>query len=66
MPDEITQEDIATAALQPSEIEGDAGRVKQRSIDELQKAQHAAAGSNAAGLLGFGLRIQKIKPGDCG
>ena len=40
---EVTNEDIATAALQPAEMEGNAGKVKQRSIDELIKAANRSA-----------------------
>ena len=66
MATEITSTDIATAALEPSQMTGDQGSVTQRSIDDMLKARDAAAASNAASLLGFGLRIQRIKPGDCG
>lgn len=63
MADEITDEDIATAALQPGEMESPAGRVRQRTIDELQKAQDRVAGNTAAGRNHGGLRITKLIPG---
>lgn len=68
MATEVTSTDIATAALGPAEIEGDQGRVKQRSVQELMEAANYAAARTAANAnrVGFGLRVQRIKPGDCG
>jgi hypothetical protein len=66
MADEITDADLVEAALGPAEVEGDQGRVKMRTIEELRTAQLATQGNAAASRVGFGLRIQRIKPGDCG
>lgn len=62
MADEVTSEEIATAALEPQSMSGEQGSVSQRSIDELLKARNAAAGANAASKVGFGIRVQKIRP----
>lgn len=47
MPDEITTSDVVEAALEPLEAESDGTRAKSRTIDELLKAQAAAAGQTA-------------------
>lgn len=60
-------EDAAVAAAStPAEVESDGQRAKARPLSEILDARDRLAGNAAAGLLGFGLRIQRIKPGDCG
>lgn len=60
MADEVTNADIATAALQPAEITDDAGGVKQRPISELVEAQkHAQATQSVSSNPFFGLRMSK-------
>lgn len=50
MATEITNDDIATAALEPAEAEADGTKAQNRSIDELIKAQqHAATNRAVAG-----------------
>ena len=63
MATEVTQEDIATAALQPAEMETDAGKVKQRPISELIAARDAAAAVDASSQGHRGIRFTKLIPG---
>ena len=60
MADEITNTDIATAALEPAEISEDAGGMKNRPIPELIQAQkHTASQRAVSANPFFGLRMAK-------
>jgi len=58
----ITDDDLRAAALEPEEIEGDAGRIKQRSIGELLAAKEHLDASTAEIRNHGGLRITKLIP----
>lgn len=64
--DPITQEDINRAARDYASATGEEGSVTNRSIDELIKARDAQAAADAAARGGFGIRIQRLRPGGCG
>ena len=63
MATEVTQTDIATAALEPLEMEVDGTKVKQRSISELIAARDAAVAADASAIGHRGLRFTKLIPG---
>ncbi len=59
---EITPEDIATAALKPKRVQGEAGEVEQRSILELIEAAKHVDTATGANTNKRGLRITQLLP----
>lgn len=62
----IDNDDLEDKAAQPSEVEGEAGKVKQHPLKDVAAVIDRAAANTAAGKIGFGLRVQQLKPGGCG
>lgn len=65
-PPEITPDDILEAAKEPVQMTGEQGSHINRSMDELLKARAALEAEKSKGSPGFGIRIQKLRPGGCG
>lgn len=60
------EERLEDVAENPAEVEGDAGKIKEHSLKDLMEYANRQAAQTAGSLLGFGMRVQKIKPGGCG
>jgi hypothetical protein len=60
-PADLTQA-IVNAALKPEEMSGDAGSIKQRSIDELIAADKYAKTQTAASKPMGGIRLNRVIP----
>jgi hypothetical protein len=59
----IDREDIEQKALGPKEAETDEGRIHERGIDDVIKADQYTSSKSALDGAPFGLRITRLKPG---
>ena len=58
----ISDSDIETKAAEPERVTTDEGTIKERSVDELIKAQEHVAQKAATSNPLYGLHISRFKP----